>query len=158
MKVLIQRVTQAQVSVEDIVVGKIDNGICLFLGIHNDDKPSDIKYIISKLLKFRLFEDDDSKFVYNIKDVKGDILVISQFTLYGNLKKGTRASFTNAMNPKDAEILYDQFCKELAATSVKVETGQFGKYMEVSLTNSGPATFTLESARLREPQAAIKST
>lgn len=147
MKVLIQRVTKASVTVDSKIIGEIAQGMCVFLGIHVDDTTADIDYILNKLLSVRLFEDEAGKFVSSIRDINGGILVISQFTLYGTLKKGTKPSFTYAMAPKNAQAIYNEFCRRLENSGLLIQTGKFGAYMEVSLTNSGPATFEIESPR-----------
>lgn len=145
MRLLIQRVSQAQVTVNKKVCGQIGPGLLLFLGIHKDDTPSHTDYLINKLLGLRIFPDDNGKMHHNIQDTNGEILVVSQFTLYGNLTNGRRPEFTDAALPEPAFLLYEQFLSELTTALGKpIASGVFGALMDVSLTNAGPATFLLE--------------
>lgn len=144
MKVLIQKVNRASVKIDNKIYNQIENGYCIFLGIKDTDSEKDASYIVKKILKARLFVEND-KFDKNIREVDGEILIISQFTLYGSMKKGNRPSFTRAMNPKDAKILYDKFIKYLQSSYSRIKTGIFGAHMEVELNNNGPLTIEIES-------------
>lgn len=148
MQALIQRVKMAKVTVNEKVTGNIDNGYCVFLGIKNGDDHSDIDYIIKKLLSLKLFEGESKKFSKNINDINGEILVVSQFTLYSSLRKGTHPSFTDTMKPSEAKKIYNHFCDMLSEEGINVQKGVFGAYMNVELLNDGPATFNLSSDHL----------
>jgi len=145
MKLILQKVKQAQVKVEDRVVGEIGKGLVIFLGIHKEDALKEIPYFVQKILNLRIFPDEEEKMNLSLLDVKGSVLLISQFTLYGNCKTGRRPSFTEAMAPVRAKELYHEFINQLKnEIGERVQTGEFGAKMEVSLTNSGPVTFILE--------------
>lgn len=145
MRLLIQRVKKAEVSVNQKICGQIGHGLLLFLGIHKDDTPDKTDWLVSKLLSLRIFHDDEGKMNRDIQEVHGDLLVVSQFTLYGNLRNGRRPEFTEAALPEPAFLLYEQFISELSsALGRPIQTGIFGAIMEVSLINDGPVTFILE--------------
>ena len=147
MRVVLQRVENSEVIVKNKTVGKISHGFLLLLGITQTDTEKQADWLVEKILKLRLFADEDSKSFMdkNIKEVNGEILVVSQFTLYGECKKGTRPSFTKAARPEQAEPLYEYFVKKIKEYDVKTETGEFGAGMEVLLTNDGPITLVIES-------------
>ena len=145
MKTLIQRVKEAKVLVDNETVGEIGNGLLVFLGITHDDTEKDIDYLVEKLVNLRIFEDGDRHFEKSLLDTRGEVLVISQFTLYGNAKNGRRPDFVQAAKPDIAEKLYDRFVEKFRATGLKVETGKFGAMMEISLVNDGPVTLMIES-------------
>lgn len=147
MKIVLQKVKSAQVSVDQKTVGSIALGFLLFLGVTHSDTELSADYLIEKILKLRLFSDpgSDSFMEKNIVEAGGSLLVVSQFTLYGDCKKGTRPSFTDAARPEQAEKLYNYFVEKLRFTGIKVETGIFAAHMEVSLVNDGPITLLLES-------------
>jgi len=146
MKIIIQRVKSANVTVNNKQINSINQGVLVFLGIHKNDTSVQSDYIIKKLLTFKIFSETNKKFELNIETIQGEILIVSQFTLYGSLKKGTKPSFTNAMPPKQAEIVYNEFIDNLKSkTNLNIKTGKFGAYMKVSLINDGPATFILEN-------------
>lgn len=147
MKIVIQRVKQAKVKVNSEVIGKIDKGLLILIGAEKGDNQSDVDYLVSKALNLRIFEDDNSKMNHSILDIKGQILVISQFTLLGDCRKGRRPSFDKAAKGEDALKLYEDFVSELKKSDLKVETGQFGAYMQVELTNDGPVTLILDSKK-----------
>lgn len=146
MKVVVQRVSMAKVEVNNTVVGKIDNGFLLLLGVGESDTIDDIDWLVRKLSGMRIFNDDDGKMNKSIVDVNGSFLCISQFTLYASTKKGNRPSFINAAKPDLAIPLYEQFCSRLSEFSkLSVETGIFGADMKVTLINDGPVTIIIDS-------------
>lgn len=145
MRAILQRVKQASVQVDDQVVGSIDRGLVLLLGAKNGDAEEDVNYLIDKCLNLRIFEDENGKMNLSALDVKAEILVISQFTLYGDTKKGRRPSFTDALNPEEAERLYQKFIELTRGKGLKVESGVFGARMLVKIFNWGPVTFVLDS-------------
>jgi len=147
MKIVLQKVNKAYVDVHNKVVGEIADGFCLFVGITHEDTEADADKLLEKILKLRLFSDgtSDSFMEKNIVEVEGALLVVSNFTLYGDAKKGTRPSFTAASRPEHAEPLYDYFVQKCIDTGMHVETGTFGKHMDVTLVNDGPITLLLES-------------
>jgi D-tyrosyl-tRNA(Tyr) deacylase len=144
MKILIQRVTQANVEVDSKIVGTIDAGVVVFVGITHKDTRAQAVWLANKLINLRIFEDELGKFNCSLIDRKGAALIISQFTLYGNCSNGLRPSFTQAAPPEMAKQLYEQFIDEVRKGSIAVETGIFGGKMKVSLVNDGPVTLMLE--------------
>ncbi len=144
MKALIQRVSSSQVEVEGNVVGKINKGLLVLIGIEKQDIEIDADKMINKVLSYRVFPDENQKMNLSLKDIKGDILVVSQFTLAADTKSGTRAGFSTAMPPNDAENLYNYFVEKIKAFNLKTECGVFGADRSVSLINDGPVTFLLE--------------
>lgn len=144
MKIVLQRVTNAKVEIKDKVVGKIDKGLLVLVGFTQNDTEENIKWIVNKLVNLRIFDDKNGIMNLSIKDVKGQILSVSQFTLYANTKKGNRPSYVEALKQEEATILYDKFNKELKETGINIETGIFGEDMKVSLTNDGPVTIIIE--------------
>lgn len=146
MKAVVQRVKSASVSINGKLFSSIGQGILVLLGIENSDTISEAEYVCSKLLKLRIFEDENEKMNYSVTDIGGEILVVSQFTLAGSVKKGTRPSFDNAMKPDDAEVLYEKFVEMIKQSNLKIQTGKFGAMMEVSLINDGPVTFIVEKS------------
>ncbi|HLS23493.1 MAG TPA: D-aminoacyl-tRNA deacylase [Pseudogracilibacillus sp.] len=145
MKAVIQRVKKANVTVDGQVIGEIDHGLLVLLGVTEGDSEKDIETIVNKLINLRIFEDEEGKMNLSLLDVEGSILSVSQFTLYGDVRKGRRPSFSKAARPEEAEDLYDKFNEYLRGKGVEVETGQFGAMMDVSLINNGPVTFIIES-------------
>lgn len=145
MKIVIQRVKSASVKVDQSVIGFIKNGLLLLVGIHQSDDKEDINWCCRKIPKLRIFEDDDEKMNRSLTDVGGALLVVPQFTLYGDMRKGTRPSFIEAAKPSVAEPLFDfmvqQFEKDFQGP---VETGKFGAMMDISLVNDGPVTLVME--------------
>ena len=144
MKIVMQRVSQASVSIDGKIAGAIQQGLLLLVGICPEDGPEDIEYAVRKISQMRIFSDDADKMNLSVQDVGGQILSISQFTLYADTKKGNRPAFTGAAKPDLATALYDQFNQKLAQI-VPVQTGEFGADMKVSLVNDGPVTIVLDT-------------
>ena len=144
MKALIQRVKNAGVKINNEIYSSISAGLLIFLGVEKTDTQNEALWLVDKLLKLRIFEDENEKMNLSVTDIKGEILVVSQFTLAGNCKKGTRPSFDNAMPPQDAEKLYEFFVSEIKKSELNIQTGVFGAMMDISLINDGPVTFMLE--------------
>jgi len=145
MRVLVQRVRHASVEVDGAIIGNIEQGLLLFVGIAPNDGVSDLEWMSSKVLNLRVFEDDAGKMNRSVLDVQGGILAVSQFTLYGDARKGNRPSFTDAARPEIAEPLYNQFVEKLRQSSLNIQTGRFAAHMQVELINDGPITLMLES-------------
>ncbi len=143
MKVLLQRVKRASVKIEDFIHSEINQGILIFLGIEKNDSDIQGEFLASKLCNLRIFEDELAKMNLSIKDINGEILIVSQFTLAGSCKKGTRPSFDNAMNSQEANKIYENFVSFVKKNHEKIKTGVFGAIMEVELINDGPVTFIL---------------
>jgi len=144
MKIILQKVKKASVSVNNKVVGSIDKGYCLLVGVHKESTEEDAKYLAKKVAQARLFEDENDKINLSLKDVGGSILSVSQFTLYADTKKGNRPSFTSAAGAEKANQLYEKFNKFLREEGVTVETGIFQTMMEVNIVNDGPVTIVYE--------------
>jgi len=145
MKALVQRVSRASVSVDDDIVGEIGRGLVVFLGVAQGDSKEDASYLASKVVNLRIFADEASKFALSALETRGDILIISQFTLLADSRKGRRPSFTEAAPPDLAKELYEFFVEQVRSTGLKVETGLFQEHMLVEIYNDGPATISLES-------------
>lgn len=148
MRALLQRVSRASVTVDGQVVGQIGRGFLVLLGVGQGDGEAQVKMLVDKIVYLRVFEDDEGKMNRSLLDVGGQALVVSQFTLYADMRKGRRPSFTNAAPPAVAEPLVERFNAALAAYGLKVEEGVFGAYMEVELLNNGPVTIWLDSEEL----------
>ena len=144
MRVVIQRVNKAQVTIDNEVVGKIKRGFLLLVGLREGDELDQVKKAASKIAKMRIFEDENGKTNLSLKDVNGEILSVSQFTLLANTKKGNRPSFVEAMRPPKSKGLWEDFNQELENKDFHVETGEFGADMQVSLENDGPFTIVLD--------------
>tara|TARA_Y100001935_G_scaffold1014_1_gene870 strand:- start:69766 stop:70206 length:441 start_codon:yes stop_codon:yes gene_type:complete len=145
MKVVVQRVSSASVKVGNQITGAINKGLLLLVGVHQDDTDEQMKWMCEKILKLRVFEDQDEKMNLSVSDVKGEILVVSQFTLYGDARKGTRPSYIDAARPEKAEPMYDAMIKYFETHSdLNIQTGKFGAMMDVELVNDGPVTLILE--------------
>jgi len=145
MIAVLQRVTTGIVKIGDRVAGDIDNGLEILLGVHRDDKEEDINFLADKVIGLRVFNDNNGKMNISLQDAEGSVLVISQFTLCGDWRKGRRPSFTKAADPDKGKLLYNGFIDAVRSRDINVETGEFGAAMEVSLVNSGPVTFVLDT-------------
>jgi len=147
MKTLVQRVSRASVSVNDRIVGKTGPGLVVFLGVAQGDSKEDANYLANKMVNLRIFADESSKFSLSALDTRGDILIVSQFTLLADTRKGRRPDFTTAAPPDLAKELYEFFVEQVRATGLKVETGLFQEHMLVEIHNDGPVTILLESKK-----------
>lgn len=145
MKLVVQRVTNASVTIDGKVIGEINNGFLVLIGIGNNDTEENADYLVKKLIGLRVFGDENDKMNLSIKDVNGELLLISQFTLYADCKKGNRPSFVDAAKPDISKPLYEYFVEKCKKQNIKVETGKFGADMKVSLLNDGPVTIILEN-------------
>ena len=145
MKVLLQRVTGASVSVGGEVVGKIGRGLVVFVGVAGGDTEKDAQYLAQKTVSLRIFADEAGRFNLSALDIKGELLVVSQFTLLADTRKGRRPGFAGAAPPAQAEVLFERFVAEARASGLKVETGRFQQYMQVEIHNDGPVTILLDS-------------
>ena len=147
MRAVVQRVSSSKVTVDGNITGEIKRGLLVLLGVTHEDTSKDVDYIIDKVLNLRIFEDEDEKMNLSLKDVEGELLVVSQFTLYGDCRKGRRPSFSTAARPELATKLYEEFIEKSRKEGIVTQTGQFGAHMMVDLTNDGPVTILLESNR-----------
>ena len=145
MKAVIQRVKSASVSVDDKIIGEIATGFLILLGVEQSDTQDDLNYLVKKTVGLRIFKDNNKNMNLSIKDIDGEALVVSQFTLYADTSRGRRPSFIKAANPEEAESMYQQFCEQLTMKNISVQTGKFGAMMDVSLVNDGPVTIMLDS-------------
>ena len=145
MIAVLQRVTTGRVKIGDRVTGDIGNGLVILLGVHRDDKEEDINFLTDKIIGLRIFNDNIGKMNISLQDVKGSVLVISQFTLCGDWRKGRRPGFTKAADTDKGKLLYNGFIDAVRNMGINVETGEFGAEMDVSLINNGPVTFVLDS-------------
>ena len=144
MKALIQRVKQASVTIENELYSKIGHGLLIFLGVEKSDTQQNAEKLAQKVMTLRIFEDENDKMNLSVRDVNGEILVVSQFTLCGDCRKGTRPSFDNAAPPEEANKLYEYFVQNIKTSGQKVMTGKFRAMMDISLINDGPVTFMIE--------------
>lgn len=147
MRAVIQRVAQACVEVEGKIVGEIESGFVVLLGVSHDDQAADADYLTDKIINLRVFSDEQGKMNLSLADTGGALLVVSQFTLYGDARKGRRPSYTDAAAPEKANSLYEYFVERARSKGVRVETGIFQAMMQVSLTNDGPVTLLLDSKK-----------
>lgn len=145
MKALLQRVSEASVSVASEVVGKIGGGLVVFLGISRGDTESDARYLAEKTVSLRIFSDSEGRFNLSAIDIRGELLVVSQFTLLSDTRKGRRPSFTQAAPPQEAEALFEKFLSYLRSSGLRVESGLFQQHMLVKIHNDGPVTIMLDS-------------
>lgn len=148
MRAVVQRVKHASVTVSGKQAGKVKNGFLVFLGVEKEDRPEDLEYMVNKITGLRAFEDENGKMNLSLKAVGGELLVVSQFTLLGDCRKGRRPSFTAAAAPAVAREMYHDFIKAMEKQDIRVSTGVFQAMMEVSLVNDGPVTFLLDSKKL----------
>lgn len=149
MRAVVQRVSSGKVEVNDEIMGSIEKGLVVFLGIGEKDEEKEIEYLTDKVANLRVFEDDQGKVNLSVKDINGSVLAVSQFTLYGDCRKGRRPSFINAAHPETAERLYVKFVESLKKNyELNVQTGIFGEHMKVFVENDGPVTILLDSGKL----------
>lgn len=147
MRAVVQKVLSSKVTVDEEVVGQINQGLMVLLGVTHDDTSKDVDYMVDKVTNLRIFEDEDGKMNLSLKDVDGEVLAVSQFTLYGDARRGRRPSFSDAARPEVANPLYEEFVEKIKKQGINVGTGQFGAHMMVDLTNDGPVTILLESRK-----------
>lgn len=147
MRVVVQRVSMSKVTVNNEIIGSINKGLNLLVGISNEDTISDLQYMKDKILNLRIFEDENEKMNKSVLDIQGEILAISQFTLYGDIRGGRRPNFMKAMKGDLARDLFDTFVKMLSESQLKIETGEFGAYMKVDIINDGPCTILIDSKK-----------
>ena len=148
MRAVVQRVIEARVAVDSEVVGSIGNGLLVLLGVAKDDAEADADYLADKVAGLRIFPDEQDKMNLSVLEVKGEVMVISQFTLYGDVRRGKRPSFTAAAPPDRAKALYEHFVERMRSLGISVATGQFQAMMDVSLVNTGPVTILLDSRKV----------
>jgi D-tyrosyl-tRNA(Tyr) deacylase len=148
MRACVQRVTRAEVSVDGQSIGKIDCGLLVLLGVSADDRSEDAAYLADKLVELRVFPDDEGKMNRSLAEANGAMLVVSQFTLYGDCRKGRRPSFIDAAPPEKGDELYQEFVAAVSAKGIEVATGKFRAHMHVSLVNDGPVTILVDSKKL----------
>lgn len=147
MRAVIQRSLESRVRIDGRVVGEIERGLVVLLGVGRGDTPSGLKYMADKIIGLRIFEDDAGKMNLDIREAGGEVLVVSQFTLYGDCRKGRRPGFSGAALPETAEKMYNEFCLYLKQAGLTVKTGEFAAMMQVEITNDGPVTLVLDSGR-----------
>lgn len=147
MRAVVQRVTYSNVKVDGNIVGEINRGFNVLIGISKEDTEEDMKYIKDKLINLRVFEDENNKMNLSLSDIQGELLIISQFTLYGDVRKGRRPNLMNALGGNEAKIFYDKFIESMKETGLKIETGIFGADMKVDIKNDGPVTILLDSSK-----------
>ena len=147
MRAVVQKVSSSKVTVDEEVIGQINHGLLVLLGVTHDDTSKDVDYMVDKVTNLRIFEDEDEKMNLSLKDVGGEILAVSQFTLYGDARRGRRPSFSDAARPEVANPLYEEFVEKIKKQGINVRTGKFGAHMMVNLTNDGPVTILLESRK-----------
>ncbi len=148
MRAVVQRVKKGSVEIKEKEIGKIEKGLIILLGVGQNDSEKDAEYLTEKIVNLRIFEDKEGKMNLSVKDINGQILIISQFTLYGDCKKGRRPSFISAALPDKAVKLYDYFLKNIKNCGLKIETGEFQAMMLVKIFNDGPVTIILDSEKL----------
>jgi D-tyrosyl-tRNA(Tyr) deacylase len=148
MRAVVQRVSRASVKVEEQIVGQIDVGLLVLLGVGNGDSEGDADYLVDKIVGLRIFEDEDGKMNRSVIDIGGAILAVSQFTLFGDVRRGKRPSFDEASRPEQAKQLYEYFVDRVRAAGVRCETGTFQAMMKVELANEGPVTILVDSRKV----------
>lgn len=147
MRAVVQRVTEASVNVDGDIVGKINEGLLVFVGVGDEDGDKDLDYILDKIVGLRIFQDEQDKMNLSITDIKGELLIISQFTLYGDARKGKRPSFSKSGKPEIGEKYYNELISRTKKLGIKTESGVFGAHMDISLINNGPVTILLDSKK-----------
>ena len=147
MRIVVQRVKKASVAVDDAVKASIENGLLLLVGVDNQDTPETVEYMAGKICKLRIFEDDQGKMNLDVSQAGGQVLSVSQFTLFGNTSKGNRPGFEDAAQPDKAQKLWERFNEHVSGYGITLEKGEFGAHMEVSLVNDGPVTFVIDSKK-----------
>lgn len=147
MRAVVQRVLSSSVEVDGEIIGKIKKGFNVLVGITKDDNEEDIRYLTDKIVNLRVFEDENDKMNKSLKEVNGELLIVSQFTLYGDCRKGRRPNFMAALSGTEAKVIYDKFVGSLKKEIDVVQTGSFGAYMKVSIENDGPVTILLDSKK-----------
>ncbi|RBP35832.1 D-aminoacyl-tRNA deacylase [Garciella nitratireducens] len=147
MRAVIQRVNFSNVQINNVEIGKINKGLLVFLGIKDNDTEKDVLYLADKIVNLRIFEDQGGKMNLSLKDINGEILVISQFTLYGDCKKGRRPNFMKAAKPEQANLFYERFIEEMKKIGIRTQTGRFQSHMMVNLQNDGPVTILIDSEK-----------
>lgn len=147
MRAVVQRVASSRVTVDERVTGEVKKGLLVLLGVTHDDTSKDVDYMVDKVTNLRIFEDENDKMNLSLKDIGGEVMAVSQFTLYGDARKGRRPSFSDAARPDVANPLYEEFVEKLRAQGITVGTGVFGAHVMVELTNDGPVTILLESKK-----------
>ncbi len=147
MRAVVQRVLRASVTVGTSVVGEIEDGLLVFLGMSRSDQPTDADYLMDKIVGLRIFEDENGKMNRSVAEIAGSVLMVSQFTLYGDMRRGKRPSFDEAARPEEARRLYQYAIERVRAAGVRCETGEFQAEMQVSLVNDGPVTILLDSTK-----------
>ncbi len=148
MRAVVQRVNKGSVTVENNVIGSINKGLVVLLGITEEDTDNDVDYMIDKIINLRIFEDENEKMNFSLLDIKGEILIVSQFTLYGDCRKGRRPNFMNAARPEKAESLYNKFVDSIKSKNVNTQTGVFQANMQVQIENDGPVTLIVDSQKI----------
>ena len=147
MRAVVQRVSRASVSVNDIIAGSIQKGLVILLGVSGDDTEKDVRYLADKITHLRIFADDEDKMNLSLHDIQAEMLIVSQFTLYGDCRKGRRPSYSRAANPIAAKRLYQSFIDAMQNYEIRVATGEFQAMMEVNIVNDGPVTILLDSKK-----------
>lgn len=147
MRCVVQRVSKGKVSIKNETIGEIEKGLVTLLGVGHDDSSDDVNYLVDKVLNLRVFEDEEGKMNLSLLDINGDLLVVSQFTLFADCRRGRRPSFVDAAPPKLAEKLYEEFIRKALQSGLRVETGQFGAEMNLEIHNDGPVTILLDSKK-----------
>ncbi|GAA0710827.1 D-aminoacyl-tRNA deacylase [Paraclostridium ghonii] len=147
MRAVVQRVSSSNVTVDENEISNIDKGLLVLLGVTHGDSSKDVDYLLEKIVNLRIFEDENEKMNLSLKDINGELLVVSQFTLYGDCRKGRRPNFTEAAKPDLANDLYEEFVEKARRQSINVGTGKFGAHMMVELVNDGPVTMLIDSEK-----------
>lgn len=147
MRAVVQRVSSAEVKVDDKIVGRVGKGLLVYIGVGKEDSPDDIEYMAEKVAGLRIFEDENEKMNLSVQDIGGEILALSQFTLYGDVRKGKRPSFTDSAAPEKGEEFYNQFIYKIQNMGIGIDKGIFGAHMMVDYVNDGPVTILLDSKK-----------